>query len=133
MTDGIYHRPVHPLQPPTPVGRPAPAPSQPKTGGKESFQELFTQALDEQRWGIRFSAHARSRVQSRNLVFTPDRMERLRQAVDRAAEKGARESLILVDELALLVSVPHRTVITVMDRTQARQNVFTNIDSAVIT
>ena len=132
MTDGIYNRPIQPLQPPVPAGRPAPAPSQPKAG-RPSFQELFTQVLDEQRWGIRFSAHARSRVQSRNLVFTPDRMERLRQAVDRAAEKGARESLILVDELALLVSVPHRTVITVMDRTQAKQSVFTNIDSAVIT
>lgn len=132
MTDGIYNRPIQPLQPPVPVGRPAPAPSQPKTGGP-SFQELFTQVLDEQRWGLKFSAHARSRVQSRNVELTPERMERIRQAVDRAAQKGARESLILVDELALLVSVPHRTVITVMDRTQARQNVFTNIDSAVIT
>lgn len=133
MTDGIYNRPIQPLRPPAPVGRPAPAPSQPKTGGPGSFQELFTQALDEQRWGLKFSAHARSRVQSRNLELTPDRMERLRQAVDRAAQKGARESLILVDELALLVSVPHRTVITVMDGSQAKQNVFTNIDSAVIT
>lgn len=133
MTDGVENRPIQPLRPPAPVGRPGTAPAQARPAAPGRFQELFAQALDEQRWGLRFSAHARSRVQSRNVELTPERMERLRQAVDRAAQKGARETLILVDELALLVSVPHRTVITVLDGRQARENVFTNIDSAVIT
>lgn len=133
MTDGVENRPIQPLRPPAPVGRPGTAPAQTRPVSPGRFQELFAQVLDEQRWGIRFSAHARSRIQSRNLELTPERMERLHQAVDRAARKGARETLILVDELALLVSVPHRTVITVLDGRQARENVFTNIDSAVIT
>ncbi|BAS27505.1 TIGR02530 family flagellar biosynthesis protein [Limnochorda pilosa] len=137
MTDGVQNRPLQPLRPrpegTPPVSRPGTAPVRQGAAAPGRFQELFTQALDEQRWGLKFSAHARSRIQSRNLELTPERLERLRQAVDRAARKGARESLILVDDLALLVSVAHRTVITVLDGKQARENVFTNIDSAVIT
>ena len=53
-------------------------------------------------------------------------------AVDRAAAKGARESLVLVDDTAFVVSVRNRTVITAVDRARMRDQVFTNIDSAVI-
>jgi flagellar operon protein len=49
-----------------------------------------------------------------------------------AASKGARESLVLLDQTAFVVSVPNRTVITVVDKENLKQNVFTNIDSAVI-
>ena len=60
-------------------------------------------------------------------------MNQLKSAVDKAAQKGARESLILMNnDLALVVSVTNRTVITAMDGSSIRDNVFTNIDSAVI-
>ena len=60
-------------------------------------------------------------------------MNQLKSAVDKAAQKGARESLILMNnDLALVVSVTNRTVITAMDGASIRDNVFTNIDSAVI-
>ena len=62
----------------------------------------------------------------------PARLERLEQAVGRAADKGSRDSLILLDELALVVSVQHRTVVTAMDETASKEHVFTNIDSVVI-
>jgi flagellar operon protein len=52
--------------------------------------------------------------------------------VDRAAAKGARESLVMMDDVALVVSVKNRTVITAVDRAHLKDNVFTNIDSAVI-
>jgi len=39
---------------------------------------------------------------------------------------------VLVDGLALIVSVPNRVVITAVDGADARDGVFTNIDSAVI-
>jgi flagellar operon protein len=59
-------------------------------------------------------------------------MGRLESAVDKLAAKGARESLVLLDDNAMVVSVRNRTVITALSREQARENVFTNIDSAVI-
>jgi flagellar operon protein len=59
-------------------------------------------------------------------------MNRLEDAVQRAADKGSRDALVLMDDLAMVVSVKNRTVITVVDKESLKQNVFTNIDSAVI-
>jgi flagellar operon protein len=59
-------------------------------------------------------------------------MKQLQEAVGRARAKGARESLVLMGELALVVSVKNNTVITAVDGANLRENVFTNIDSAVI-
>ena len=59
-------------------------------------------------------------------------MKQLQEAVNRARAKGARESLVLMGELALVVSVKNNTVITAVDGANMRVNVFTNIDSAVI-
>jgi flagellar operon protein len=59
-------------------------------------------------------------------------MKQLQEAVNRARAKGARESLVLMGELALVVSVKNNTVITAVDGANMRENVFTNIDSAVI-
>ena len=97
-----------------------------------SFSETLRQAEQTQLSGMKFSAHAQTRMQSRQIPWGPPQMERLEGAVQRAAGKGAKESLVLLDQTALVVSVPNRTVITVVDRDQLKQKVFTNIDSAVI-
>lgn len=81
---------------------------------------------------IRFSAHAQRRLDSRELTLTGNDRMRLDQAVDELAQKGSRESLVLMDKMALLVSVPNRTVITVVPQTEAANSLFTNIDSAVV-
>jgi flagellar operon protein len=57
---------------------------------------------------------------------------RLETAVDKAAGKGAKDALVMLDETAMVVSVQNRTVITALGMHQAKENVFTNIDSAVI-
>lgn len=98
----------------------------PAAGG--SFADL----LDEEIGQVKFSQHAAQRLKMRNLRFTPDDMKKLNQAVEKAASKGARESLVLMNDVALVVSVKNKTVITAMDGGSARENVFTNIDSAVI-
>ena len=59
-------------------------------------------------------------------------MDRLNGAVQRAAGKGSRDALVLMDDLAMVVSITNRTVVTVVDKESLKQNVFTNIDSAVI-
>ena len=81
---------------------------------------------------LKFSAHAQTRLQSRQISLDSSHLNRLQGAVQRAAGKGSRDALILMDDLAMVVSVSNRTVITVVDKDSMKQNVFTNIDSAVI-
>jgi flagellar operon protein len=81
---------------------------------------------------LRWSAHATARLQQRGIELTANQQSRLDTAVDKAAAKGAKDALVLLDDTALVVSVQNRTVITALGMHQARENVFTNIDSAVI-
>jgi flagellar operon protein len=115
-------------------------PTQTGTGGKmpqpsrttaSSFRRAFEAEMDRER-GVAFSAHARERLRLRRVDVGQETQMRLMDAVDRAAAKGGRSSLVLIDDLAFVVSVPNRTVITAMDRSQCRDSVFTHIDSAVV-
>ncbi len=81
---------------------------------------------------VQFSGHAMQRVERRGIDLGPQTLARLRDGVDRAAAKGARDSVVLVDGTAFVVSVRNRTVITAVDPGHMRDHVFTNIDSAVI-
>jgi len=82
--------------------------------------------------GVKFSAHAIERLKSRGITLDQETLRRLDQAVEKAAQKGSRESLMLTDDAALIVSVKNKTVITAMDKLAMKDNVFTNIDSTVI-
>lgn len=127
MTDNrIYYanQPIQPLQ-----KQPAKAVTGNGTGVAGDFQQILNQTLS----GVKFSQHAAQRLQSRNISLNPTQINQLQNAVDKAAQKGARESLILMNnDLAFVVSVTNRTVITAMDGSSIKDNVFTNIDSAVI-
>ena len=81
---------------------------------------------------IRFSGHAQTRLQSRQIDLQPSHLDRLQSAVGRAAAKGSKDALVLMDDMAFVVSVTNRTVVTVVDKANIKQNVFTNIDSAVV-
>lgn len=82
--------------------------------------------------GLQFSRHARERMLERNIHLGREELDRISRGVEKAAAKGARDSLLLLDELALVVSVRNRTVVTAVDGQHLKENVFTNIDSAVI-
>lgn len=127
MTDTrIYY----PQQPILPVSYSTPETKQARSnqGSKASFDQMLEQQLN----GVKFSQHALQRMQSRNIELDQEGLAKLNQAVDKAAQKGSRESLVLMDDLALVVSVTNKTVITAMDGASMKDNVFTNIDSAVI-
>ena len=83
-------------------------------------------------FAIQFSKHAAKRIEQRGLDLDGERMARLQRAVGQAEAKGSKDSLILLDELALVVSVQNRTVVTAMDRQDRSDHVFTHIDSVVI-
>lgn len=125
-----------PLQPAPvgPAGRAGQVAGQPAQGatrvGTPSFGEILREAVQGR--GVKFSGHAEMRMRARNISLSEPDMARLVRAIDRAGAKGARESLVLMDELALVVSIRNRTVITAVDGEHIKENVFTNIDSAVI-
>lgn len=81
---------------------------------------------------LKFSNHAVDRMQSRGIHFSPDEMSRIEGAVSKAASKGSRDALLISDNAALIVSVKDKTVVTVMDKSSLKENVFTNIDSTVM-
>jgi len=97
--------------------------------GKSKFDQILAGKLGSE---LKFSQHAQQRLADRNIEFTQADLEKLNQAVSKAREKGSRDSLVLMDNLALLVSVKNNTVITAVDGQSLKENVFTNIDSAVI-
>ena len=91
----------------------------------------FSQILDQAQ-SVKFSQHAQDRLKERNISFSSDQLQQLEGAVNSVAQKGGKDSLVMMGDAALVVSVKNRTVVTAMDRTQMKGNVFTNIDSAVV-
>jgi len=95
-----------------------------------SFADALSQADQSQQ--LQFSKHALARVERRGIELDSATLGRLSEGVGRAASKGSRDSLVLVDGTAFVVSVSNRTVITAVGSEHMKDNVFTNIDSAVI-
>ncbi|HEY3375612.1 MAG TPA: TIGR02530 family flagellar biosynthesis protein [Candidatus Aquicultor sp.] len=127
MVDKIFVPPT-PVQPVEKV-RPGKT-AQPTT--KKPDGPLFKDVLVGQIEGVTFSAHAKARLDARNIKLTESQLDRINSGVEKAAKKGAKESLVLVDNVALVVSVKNKTVITAVDDKSIKENVFTNIDSAVV-
>lgn len=95
----------------------------------EALAEPFA-ALDMK--PLRFSKHASMRLENRGISLSDEQSERLASGVRKAGEKGINDSLVLVDSLAFIVNVPNKTVVTAMEQSEADENIFTNIDGAVI-
>jgi flagellar operon protein len=123
----IEHNPA--LVPP--VGAPAPAAAPTRPAAKPNGPS-FADVLGEKANAVQLSGHAKARIERRGIELAPETLARLQHGVDRAAAKGSRESVVFVDDVAFVVSVKARTVITAVDRASMRDHVFTNIDSAVI-
>ncbi|MGF7185192.1 flagellar operon protein [Desulfitispora alkaliphila] len=98
--------------------------------GKSDFSQVLQQAVESKQ--LKFSNHAQKRLDSRNITLNDGDIAKLEAALEKASKKGARESLVLIDKNAFVLSVPNKTVITAVDESSLRENVFTNIDSAII-
>jgi flagellar operon protein len=100
---------------------------------QKPFQQWLTESLQGtgQPKPLTFSQHALSRLQERGIRLSEPDLARLETAVQKAAGKGAKESLIMMDNVAYVVSIINRKVITAVDEASMRESVFTNIDSAV--
>lgn len=117
-----------------------------KTGNKHSIERLSFQDILQQKSKIsvegnlsevvsgelKFSKHALNRLNDRNIQLNTEQLDRLNDGAKKAGEKGIRDSLVIVDQLAFIVNVPNKTVVTAMDSTATDENIFTNINGAVI-
>lgn len=115
-------------------------------GSRVSFEEVLRQtqrtrqnnteqSKDTAAAGIsplKFSKHAAMRLQTRNINLSREQNERLESGVRKAGEKGIHDSLVIVDSLAFIVNIPNKTVVTALDKSEADESIFTNIDGAVI-
>lgn len=95
-----------------------------------SFTETLEKVQDSSR--LRISAHARERMESRQIKLAESDLQEISAAVEKAGSKGARSSLLLYGDIALVASVVNRTIITAIDDVEAREHIFTGIDSAII-
>lgn len=99
--------------------------------GNQSFQNVLQQQLQKKE-GLKFSKHANARLDSRQIQLNDEQLVRLSDGVDKAKAKGIKESLVLMDNIALVVNVENNTVVTALDQNEAKDHVFTNIDGAVV-
>ena len=97
-----------------------------------SFGEILCQKQSETASELKFSKHASMRLEERNISLTMEQNARLESGVAKASEKGIRDSLVMIDSLAFIVNVPNNVVITTMSGAEMKENIFTNIDSAVL-
>ncbi|MBP5383819.1 MAG: flagellar protein [Lachnospiraceae bacterium] len=115
------------------LGTPTSVSNQTTVEGK-TFADIFRQkqTIENIATPVRFSKHASVRLDDRNIELSSEQLSRLNEGTQKANAKGINESLVLVDELAFIVNIKNNTVITAMDQSEAKENVFTNIDGAVI-
>ena len=118
---------VNPVAPARPVRTPVQIPP---TAGP-SFREVLEKS-GAPAGQLKFSAHAMQRLQSRNINLSQDDVNKMNVMADKAAAKGAKQSLFMMRDVAMVVSIKNRTVITAVDQDSMKENVFTNIDSAAI-
>lgn len=97
---------------------------------KKDFASILRSSMEGEDQ-VRFSKHAVERMDERGISLSPRQLERINLAVDRAQRKGLKESLIVVDDTAFVVSIGNKTVITVSDKSSLQDNIFTNIDGVV--
>lgn len=102
-------------------------------GGKQGtgFGTLLQNAMEDSQ-NVRFSKHAAARVEQRGIEVTDSLLKDLNQAVGKAREKGAKDVVVIGQQGAFIVNIPNNVVVTTMTSQEMKQNIFTNIDSAVL-
>ncbi len=94
----------------------------------------FAEVLDENQRNmeVKLSAHAQERLKQQNITISQQDMNRITEATQMAQKKGSKESLMILRDLALVVNISNRTVITAVDKSRQKDRIFTNIDSTII-
>ncbi len=134
---------INKIQGPGQLNQGVPAAQQPQktTGAKPMFGAMLQQESAAKTAGmpgttaqrpVNFSKHALERAEERGIELTPVLMDRLATSVEKAQEKGATNILAFDDSRAFIVNIPYGRVITTMSQEEMKENIFTNIDGAVL-
>lgn len=100
------------------------------SNSKVGFDSFLQQAIDKNT-GVKFSKHAEMRMQARNIDLTQSQKDKINNAVSLAQQKGVKDSLVILENMAFVVNVNSKTVITAVNNSELKENVFTNIDGAI--
>lgn len=109
-----------------PVGAPKNQEAQKASGSTASFDAILRDAE------IKVSKHATKRLDARQIDLAKMDQEQLKSAIETLEKKGARDSLVLMGELAFIINVPSKTLVTAISKEQMKEQVFTNIDSTIL-
>ncbi len=96
---------------------------------KQSFIDHLKQVTVEE---LKMSKHASERLKERNISISAKEWQQITEKVSEAKDKGVKQPLVLLEQAALIVSAKNATVITALDRTEAKQQIFTNIDGTIL-
>ena len=96
-----------------------------------AFNEILREAVQKEQ-AVKFSKHAQIRMRQRNISLSQQEIDLIGQAIEKAKAKGVRDSLVLMGNLAFIVNVPTKTIVTAVDGESIKESVFTNIDGAVV-
>lgn len=125
-----YSSLINPNYTVSPVGANTPKTNAADQSNSE-FGQLFRKSIEQQQQ-LTFSKHALQRLDSRNIQVSQQLVSRINGAIEKAKSKGIKDALILNGQTAFIVNVPSSTVVTTMSGQEMTDNVFTNIDGAVI-
>ncbi|WP_102346941.1 TIGR02530 family flagellar biosynthesis protein [Bacillus sp. Marseille-P3661] len=103
--------------------------NQPKVNTGSSFKELLNN-IDSST--LKISKHAEKRLNERNIKIDPELWTKIEKKVNEARIKGVHDSLVVTEQAALIVSAKNNTVITAMDRNEAAEQIFTNINGTIL-
>ncbi len=95
-----------------------------------SFSQILNQTKENKE--VKFSKHAMERASQRGIAIERNLISGIEDAVAKAREKGVKDIVIIAKEGAFVVNVKNSTVVTSMNTKEMQNNIFTNIDGAVI-
>ncbi len=121
-------------------GIPVEAQARPKNVDTQAgtFGELLRQRMEtvgtapQAAPAIEFSKHAQQRAEQRGIEMNDELLDRLRSSVELAQEKGVKNILVFDASRAFIVNVPQSRVVTAISQDEMQNNIFTNIDGAVL-
>lgn len=115
---------IHPIQLGTMTQR---ATTRVQKQGSELFQRMLERASE-----VKVSKHAQQRLAERNIQLPEQKWQQLNEKMVEANQKGVTDALVMVDDVALVVSTKNKTVVTAIHQDEATNKIFTNINGTII-
>ena len=97
-------------------------------------QSSFSQMLNHYNTiePLKISKHASERMQLRDISISDQEWNVITEKVSEAKQKGVKQPLVILDQATLIISAANNTVITALDRQEAKEQLFTNIDGTIV-